>query len=78
MTNNIQKLIEAIELEEPNAIFVNDCAVMVTWNAFDIDLWHIIADGNIIHSAKRNRIKKILKEWMCGERVFYDGILIKS
>lgn len=79
MNNNyIQKLIESIEQYEANAIFVNDCAVMVTWNSFDIDLWHIIVDGNIIHSSKRNRIKKILREWMNGERVFYDGILIKS
>jgi hypothetical protein len=76
--NRIQKLIESIERYETNAIFVNDCAVIVTWNSFDIDLWHIIVDGNIIHSSKRNRIKKILKEWMNGERVFYDGILIKS
>jgi hypothetical protein len=73
---HIQKLIESIEQENSNSIFVNGLEVMVTWNLFDIDLWHIIVDGNIIHSSKRNRIKKILKEWLCGERMLYDGILI--
>lgn len=79
MNNNyIQKLIESIEQYKSNSIFIDSSEVMVTWNLFDFDLWHIIVDGNIIHSSKRNRIKKILKEWMCGERYFYDGILLKS
>ena len=66
----IQLLIDAIKIYEPQTINFEGHEVRVTGNIFNDDLWHIWINGDIIHSTKRNRIKKILIEWLEGKRIF--------
>lgn len=68
--NPIQSLIDAVEKQISHTIDFEGHSVMVSWNLFDFDLWHIWIDRDIIHSTKRNGIKKILKEWLDDKRYF--------
>jgi hypothetical protein len=36
------------------------------------DLYHIVVDGRVIHSAQRSSIRKIIKEWLEGNRKLMD------
>jgi hypothetical protein len=80
----IQILINAIENYKPQTIIFKGQEVKVTGNLFNDDLWHIWVNGNVIHSTKRNRIKKILNEWLEGKRIFttfgeaHTPLLIKN
>jgi len=41
-------------------------------------LFQIRINGELIHSAQRTRIKRILKDWMEGKRELCNGFLLKK
>jgi hypothetical protein len=71
--NPIEKLFFAITNKTTESVKygIHQIHLTSTWMP-SYDLYHIVVDGRVIHSAQRSSIRKIIKEWMEGNRKLED------
>lgn len=76
--NDIKSLYDAAMRYDNKTIQVdgNRVELFLSWNVGN-ELYAIMVNGKLIHLTKRNRIKKILTEWMEGKRKLENELLIK-
>jgi RNase P protein component len=76
MKEKIQSLYDAVVGYYPHSILYNENKVEV-WNMGE-ERFQIRIDDELVHSAQRTRIKRILKDWMEGKRELCNGFLFKK
>jgi len=71
--NPIEKLFFAINNKTTESVRYENHKIHLTCTWLpNYDLYHIVVDGRVIHSAQRSSIRKIIKEWMEGNRKLTD------
>ncbi len=71
--NPIEKLFNAIKRNTTEMVNYENHQINLTttWMP-NYNLYHIVVDGRVIHSAQRSSIMKIIKDWMEGKRKLKD------